>query len=136
MSSCPDDAANRVPRAKEQNSSTWSGAMSKSVRTEGYRPSKLMLQADGYRLVPDPTELDGGIERSDSVGLHRRVAADQVPGCVVLHVVESGRAHAQRGQALAVGNDFQAISELSRLAYSDRVDEPAQLAFWRSAREQ
>ena len=39
------------------------------------------------------------------------------------------------GDARAAGDDFQALYELSRLAYSDRVDEPDQLAFWRSARE-
>ena len=38
------------------------------------------------------------------------------------------------GDARAAGDDFQALYELSRLAYSDRVDEPDQLAFWRSAR--
>ncbi len=39
------------------------------------------------------------------------------------------------GDARAAGDDFQALYELSRLAYSDRVDEPDQLALWRSARE-
>ena len=39
------------------------------------------------------------------------------------------------GDVRAAGDDFQALYELSRLAYSDRVDEPDQLAFWRSARE-
>ena len=34
----------------------------------------------------------------------------------------------------AAGNDFQALYELSRLAYGSRVDEPDQLALWRSAR--
>ena len=39
------------------------------------------------------------------------------------------------GDARAAGDDFQVLYELSRLAYSDRVDEPDQLALWRSARE-
>ena len=39
------------------------------------------------------------------------------------------------GDARAAGDDFQALYELSRLAYSDRVDEPDQLALWRSASE-
>ena len=39
------------------------------------------------------------------------------------------------GDVRAAGDDFQALYELSRLAYRDRVDEPDQLAFWRSARE-
>ncbi len=39
------------------------------------------------------------------------------------------------GDVRAAGDDFQALYELSRLAYSDRVDDPDQLAFWRSARE-
>ena len=39
------------------------------------------------------------------------------------------------GDARAAGDDFQALYELSRLAYSDRVDEPDQLALWRSVRE-
>ena len=30
---------------------------------------------------------------------------------------------------------FRTLYELSRLAYGDRVDEPAQLALWRSTRE-
>ena len=39
------------------------------------------------------------------------------------------------GDARAAGDDFRALYELSRLAYGDRVDEPAQLALWRSTRE-
>ena len=39
------------------------------------------------------------------------------------------------GDVRAAGDDFQALYELSRLAYSDRVDEPDQLALWRSARD-
>ena len=39
------------------------------------------------------------------------------------------------GDARAAGDDFKVLYELSRLAYSDRVDEPDQLALWRSARE-
>ena len=39
------------------------------------------------------------------------------------------------GDVRAAGDDFQALYELSRLAYSDRVDEPDQLALWRSFRE-
>ncbi len=39
------------------------------------------------------------------------------------------------GDARAAGDDFQTLYELSRLAYSDRVDEPDQLTLWRSARE-
>ena len=39
------------------------------------------------------------------------------------------------GDARAAGDDFQALYELSRLAYSDRVDEPDQLALWRGSRE-
>lgn len=39
------------------------------------------------------------------------------------------------GDVRAAGDDFHALYELSRLAYSDRVDEPDQLALWRSAGE-
>ena len=39
------------------------------------------------------------------------------------------------GDVRAAGDDFQALYELCRLAYSDRVDEPDQLALWRGARE-
>ena len=39
------------------------------------------------------------------------------------------------GDARAAGDDFQVLYELSRLAYSDRVDEPHQLALWRNARQ-
>lgn len=39
------------------------------------------------------------------------------------------------GDVRAAGDDFQALYELSRLAYSDRVDEPDQLALWRSGGE-
>ena len=30
----------------------------------------------------------------------------------------------------AAGNDFEALHDLFRLAYSDRIDEPAQLRLW------
>ena len=39
------------------------------------------------------------------------------------------------GDAGAAGNDFKALYRLSRVAYSEQVDEPNQLPFWRSARE-
>ncbi len=35
------------------------------------------------------------------------------------------------GDAAAAGNDFEALYKLSRLAYSERIDEPEQLSFWR-----
>ena len=35
------------------------------------------------------------------------------------------------GDAAASGSDFEALYKLSRLAYSDRVDEPEQLKLWR-----
>ncbi len=37
------------------------------------------------------------------------------------------------GDVRAAGDDFQALYQLSRLAYGDRVDEPDQLTLWRSA---
>ena len=40
------------------------------------------------------------------------------------------------GDVRAAGDDFQALYELSRLAYADRVDEPDQLSLWRSTREE
>ena len=39
------------------------------------------------------------------------------------------------GDVRAAGDDFDALYKLSRLAYSDRVDEPDQLTLWRSGRE-
>ena len=35
------------------------------------------------------------------------------------------------GEAAASGSDFEVLYKLSRLAYSDRVDEPEQLKLWR-----
>ena len=39
------------------------------------------------------------------------------------------------GDVQAAGDDFDALYKLSRLAYSDQVDEPDQLTLWRSSRE-
>ena len=35
----------------------------------------------------------------------------------------------------AAGNDFEALYNLTRLAYSDQVDEPDQLTLWRSTND-
>ena len=35
----------------------------------------------------------------------------------------------------AAGNDFEVLYKLSRLAYSDQVDEPDQLTLWRSTND-
>ena len=34
------------------------------------------------------------------------------------------------GDVAAAGNDFEALYDLFRLAYSDKIDEPAQLKLW------
>ena len=39
------------------------------------------------------------------------------------------------GDVDAAGNDFESLYNLSRLAYSDHVDEPDQLVLWQSSRE-
>ena len=35
------------------------------------------------------------------------------------------------GEAAAAGDDFEALYDLMRLAYGDRIDEPEQLKLWR-----
>ena len=64
--------------------------------------SEAVLHVDRNRLVAEAGELQGGVERRDPIGLYRCVAADQVPGCNVVDIVESGPAqrHADR-RALA-----------------------------------
>ena len=52
----------------------------------------------------------------------------------VLPLSQNFTSVALSGDAAAAGNDFEALYNLYRLAYRDRIDEPEQLKLWQDDR--
>ncbi len=103
-------------------------------------------QVDGFRRCPLPmTRYQIGCDRQAAGCVELAIFSSRRPSRFVLIAriltgsLELLGALGPRGWPLQqhswrrIGSS--ALSELSRLTYSDRVDEPAQFVFWRSARE-
>ena len=97
---------------------------------------------DGSRGMIDAIHHAANLAHLRSLAAAREMLShaqiDQAPGFLaaleaVLEVLPVSRAFTGielTGDVAASGNDFEALYNLYRLAYSDRIDEPAQLKLW------
>lgn len=102
--------------------------------------------ADGSRALIDVIHHAAHRARTGSLDAAREqlreTKADQLSGFVpalsaVLEVLPVGqvftRVQGEKGAVAEAANDFDALEQLRRLAYSDRVSEPEQLRLWKDA---
>ena len=128
------DVVGRLARKKGSNLRLWDSAERAAKGTLG--------PANGSRGMIDAAHQAAHAARSRSIGTARdtlkraQVAQDSrfVAALeAVLEVLPPSKRWTNitlEGDVAAAGSDFEALYDLFRLAYSDKIDEPAQLKLW------
>ena len=128
------DVVGRLAQKKGSNLRLWDSAERAAKGSLG--------SANGSRGMIDAVHQAAHAARSRSIGTARdtleRAQVAQDPRFVaaleaVLEVLPPSKRWTNislEGDVAAAGNDFEALYDLFRLAYSDRIDEPAQLKLW------
>ena len=133
------DLAGRLARKSGSNLTLWDSARRAATGALG--------PANGSRGMIDALHHAAHAARTKSLAAARelldRAGVDQDPRFfaaleAVLEVLPMSSditGIRLTGDVRAAGDDFDALYKLSRLAYSDQVDEPDQLTLWRNGRE-
>ena len=128
------DVVGRLAQKKGSNLRLWDSAERAAKGSLG--------SANGSRGMIDAVHQAAHAARSRSIGTARdtleraQVAQDSrfVAALeAVLEVLPPSKRWtniSMEGDVAAAGNDFEALYDLFRLAYSDKIDEPAQLKLW------
>jgi len=128
------DVVGRLAQKKGSNLRLWDSAERAAKGSLG--------SANGSRGMIDAVHQAAHAARSRSIGTARdtleRAQVAQDPRFVaaleaVLEVLPPSKRWTNitlEGDVAAAGNDFEALYDLFRLAYSDKIDEPAQLSLW------
>ena len=128
------DVVGRLAEKKGSNLRLWDSAQRAAKGSLG--------PADGSRGMIDAIHQAAHAARSRSIGTARdtleRAEVAQDPRLIaaleaVLEVLPPSKRWtdiALEGDVAAAGNDFEALYDLFRLAYSDQIDEPEQLKLW------
>ena len=128
------DVVGRLAQKKGSNLRLWDSAERAAKGSLG--------PADGSRGMIDAVHQAAHAARSRSIGTARdtleRAQVARDPRFVaaleaVLEVLPPSKRWTNitlEGDVAAAGNDFEALYDLFRLAYSDKIDEPAQLKLW------
>ena len=128
------DVVGRLAQKKASNLRLWDSAERAAKGSLG--------PADGARGMIDAVHQAAHAARSRSIGTARdtleRAQVAQDPRFVaaleaVLEVLPPSKRWTNislEGDVAAAGNDFEALYDLYRLAYSDKMDEPEQLKLW------
>ena len=128
------DVVGRLAQKKGSNLRLWDSAERAAKGSLG--------PANGSRGMIDAVHQGAHAARSRSIGTARdtleRAQVAQDPRFVaaleaVLEVLPPSKRWTNitlEGDVAAAGNDFEALYDLFRLAYSDKIDEPAQLSLW------
>ena len=128
------DVVGRLAQKKGSNLRLWDSAERAAKGTLG--------PANGSRGMIDPVHQAAHAARTRSIGTARdtldRAQVAQEPRFVaaleaVLEVLPPSKRWTNislEGDVAAAGSDFEALYDLFRLAYSDKIDEPAQLKLW------
>ena len=128
------DIVGRIAEKKGSNLRLWDSAQRAAKGSLG--------PADGSRGMIDAVHQAAHAARSRSVAIARDTlekaqVAQDVRLVAALEAVLEVLPPSTRwtnitleGDVAAAGNDFEALYDLYRLAYSDKIDEPAQLKLW------
>ena len=128
------DVVSRLAQKKGSNLRLWDSAERAAKGSLG--------PADGSRGMIDAVHQAAHAARSRSIATARdtleRAQVARAPRFVaaleaVLEVLPPSKRWTNitlEGDVAAAGNDFEALYDLFRLAYSDRIDEPEQLKLW------
>ena len=128
------DVVSRLAQKKGSNLRLWDSAERAAQGSLG--------PANGSRGMIDAVHQAAHAARSRSIGTARdtleRAQVAQNPQFVaaleaVLEVLPPSKRWTNitlEGDVAAAGNDFEALYDLFRLAFSDKIDEPAQLSLW------
>ena len=128
------DVVGRLAQKKGSNLRLWDSTERAAKGTLG--------PANGSRGMIDPVHQAAHAARTRSIGTARdtldRAQVAQEPRFVaaleaVLEVLPPSKRWTNitlEGDVAAAGSDFEALYDLFRLAYSDKIDEPAQLKLW------
>ena len=128
------DIVGRIAEKKGSNLRLWDSAQRAAKGSLG--------PADGSRGMIDAVHQAAHAARSRSVAIARdtlekaQVAQDARLVAALEAVLEVLPPSTRwtnitlEGDVAAAGNDFEALYDLYRLAYSDKIDEPAQLKLW------
>ena len=128
------DVVGRLAQKKGSNLRLWDSAERAAKGSLG--------SADGSRGMIDAVHWAAHAARNRSIGtardtLERAQVAQDSRFVAALEAVLEVLPPSKRwtnisleGDVAAAGNDFEALYDLFRLAYSDKIDEPAQLKLW------